>query len=62
MKMTNADKIRAMSDEELASYMTWTSCVYCKARGFCQKVKSDRWCKDIILEWLKKEAKDDQVF
>lgn len=51
---SNADRIRAMSDEELAVFITGTSIcellcgpppTYCKGR-----------CEEKCLEWLKKEA------
>lgn len=43
---SNADRIRAMSDEELADYLTWHSDNYSRY-GMC-------W-----LDWLKQEATDD---
>lgn len=54
---TNADKIRAMSDEELAEWfgkLIYPECVCCPANGagWCGKGK----CKDNWLDWLKKEC------
>lgn len=56
--MTNADRIRAMTDEELAGFASDRSCVCCPVvdrdgrmtaigRDYCYK----RW-----LEWLKQEV------
>ena len=44
LPMTNADKIRAMTDEELAEYMTQETESYLSGAG-------NYW-----LEWLKQEA------
>jgi hypothetical protein len=58
--MTNADKIRSMSDEELAEYIFGVSvgsapCVKCiDDCDFCEL--SDEDCKKKTLEWLKSEA------
>lgn len=52
---TNADRIRSMSDEELAEMFsnTWdcTSCLVDDCTG--------QWCKEKLLEWLKQPAKED---
>jgi hypothetical protein len=50
--LTNADRIRAMSDEELAEFLRWDVCV---------KIKGDNrmcsgWCDECVLEWLKQPA------
>lgn len=53
---THADRIRAMTDEELAVWMVqWTDCYECVARtrGCCQ---SDESCASSICNWLKQEA------
>lgn len=55
--VTNGDKIRSMTDEQLADAIT--------ADAFCGKVTgeiatisdcSDRKCIDCVLQWLRKEA------
>lgn len=59
-KETNADKIRAMTDEELADYIFGVSeslvpCVKCSEDcDFCEL--SEEECKARILEWLQSEV------
>ena len=52
--MTNADRIRQMSDEELASWYV-IKCTIMMEKD-CQKPY--KTCKDCILEWLQKERKE----
>lgn len=52
---TNADRIRAMSDEELAEFMRWDVCG--KVRGDNRKCYGD--CSDCALEWLQQPAEED---
>ena len=61
--MTNADKIRAMSDEELAELLDMKddcTCIehYCPAYTDCRRNKDWRHttCQQTILDWLKQEA------
>lgn len=51
--VTNADKIRAMSDEELANIMAGTP--ICKER-YIDCLKDGRDCEACLLEWLKQPA------
>ena len=55
-KMTNADRIRAMSDEELAEFIK-----HIKVRAaFCKAVKdNDAFEKLCSAEWLQKSAEED---
>ena len=56
--MTNADKIRGMTDEELASLLGG-QCACCIYRIECtgrQHVGCE--CEDEILAWLKKEVQE----
>lgn len=63
---TNADRIRAMSDEELAKWLAdmW-DCCYCSEyeRTGCHPLFSaepcDQKCEQHCLEWLKKPYKED---
>ncbi len=61
-KMTNADKIRSMTDKELAEWLDehddqWDFC-HNKCHYFdgMDCTKSAQSCKDGRLEWLKQEA------
>lgn len=55
-KPTNADRIRAMTDEELAEFMCHNvsngtvNCAFCAAAEFC-RMGHNGW-----LDWLKQEA------
>lgn len=47
-KQTNADRIRAMTDEELADeLLEWYAVFY-----------AVEWSRDMILDWLKQECDD----
>lgn len=54
--MTNADRIRSMTDEELAEFLT--------TEDMCELICSpapphcDGQCKQKMLDWLKREASD----
>lgn len=56
--MTNADKIRAMSDEELADWMyDYCACPGCPAQDICMKgYTGEIDCTSIIRKWLMQEA------
>lgn len=56
-KPTNADRIRSMSDEELADFVgTYFSCEYnCAA----MTDNCDQNCGKVILEWLQSEAESE---
>lgn len=58
--MTNADRIRSLSDEELAEWLAiLTDCVNCPCRDphdQCDTV--DGSCKKQWLNWLKKEVEE----
>lgn len=53
---TNADRIRLMSDEELASFLyhSWDNSSWCN--GCCDEECS---CEPCWLDWLKQEVDDD---
>lgn len=61
LKVTNADKIRAMSDEELAEFMCanvsngTVNCAFCAAEEFC-RMGHNGW-----LEWLKQEVTSEKA-
>ena len=57
--MTNADKIRAMTDEELSDFIGTHDCLDCPLNN------EDSWCDsrgktchEIVLNWLKQEVTD----
>ena len=57
MTQTNADRIRSMTDEDLAEFLCHAvspsgviNCSSCEAQGFC-KMGHNGW-----LDWLKQEA------
>lgn len=56
---TRADKIRKMSDEELAELLANTAndCYRCRMGVRCDVGKNnDRKCKDVYLDWLQMEV------
>lgn len=54
-KTTNADRIRNMSDEELANTL-FNSCLEVMHIGECPNVDDVGMCKKCILDWLQSEA------
>jgi hypothetical protein len=59
-KTTNADRIRSMTDEELAEAFA-TACPEVDTVRRCCKyfAKGNLGCRACWLDWLKEEAKDD---
>jgi hypothetical protein len=56
--MTNADKIRGMTDTELADLLADViDCWHCPTYADCTDVKS---CDNALLAWLKQEHKEEQ--
>ena len=65
--MTNADRIRAMSDEEIAEYVCRNSIntlcdIICG--GECNAIstlkRSGDWaCKEIVMKWLQQPSEED---
>lgn len=67
--ITNADRIRAMSDEEMAEWVTsggncvMTICDHI-CGGKCSAIKtfkksSEEACKEIVMKWLQQPAEED---
>ena len=54
-KQTNADRIRAMTDEELAETLCLAGCNKCDWNQICGK-SNERDCENDWLDWLKQEA------
>lgn len=63
--MTNGDKIRKMSDEDLAGLLANIFiCPTCLANSVCSRrravcVEINFTCVKTVQNWLKQEAKDD---
>jgi len=55
-KMSNADRIRAMTDEELTEWLAHKGCFHCDARTTCIDRFLVGTCQDAIMDWLKQEA------
>ena len=55
---TNADRIRAMNDEELADFLDrWEMGSIDYSKTFCSWCKGQYNCRDdCLMDWLKKEA------
>lgn len=57
--MTKGDKIRAMTDEELAEMLLLSTCYFrcskCKYHSNC----IGKSCTEAALEWLKQEVSED---
>lgn len=53
--MTNADRIRAMSDKELAALLSCTGCQFC---GFEHEPNCTHECEKNTLEWLKRPIEE----
>lgn len=55
--LTNADRIRAMTDEELAYWMT-----HLHEDGHCLNERCqiflDKTCEECVIDWLKQPAKE----
>ena len=50
---TNADRIRAMTDEEMAELLRDYQCNTCDFSGFCEETDK---CKEEIFKWLTQEV------
>ena len=55
---TNADRIRAMSDEELAELL-YNGCTGHKCTNYYPEENLEEQCKRCWLDWLKQEVADD---
>lgn len=61
-QQTNADRIRAMSDEELALYLqNWCTAAACKYGDnyfACENFIADGECDKCVVDWLRQPVKD----
>lgn len=59
-KQTNADRIRAMTDEEMAVVIAWpylASPPWCAEHRTCPHISEDQTpCDNCALDWLKQEV------
>ena len=56
--MTNADRIRGMSDEELANFIPdWSYTKACKCNEH-EFIGCDNQCEKCVLDWLKQPAEE----
>ena len=53
---TNADRLRSMSEEELARLFADGNCGYCRIHDFCFAKGCQIDCEDVWLDWLKQEC------
>ena len=58
-RVTNADQIRSMTDEQIADLLLQNVCNVCDGRGSGQCGES-AYCACHVLEWLTKEADDSE--
>lgn len=57
-RKTNADKIRNMTDKELAEVLfEYSNCDYCCIREKCTKI-AENSCIDTFLAWLQSEVEE----
>ena len=58
--VTNADRIRAMSDKELSEQLVFmsTSCEFCVKQKKCEEVPDYKYCMEGILDWLQQPAEE----
>ena len=56
-KQSNADRIRSMTDEEMAKYY-FDAFFYTTPYCFKPECTDDDACEECLLNWLKQEAKD----
>lgn len=58
-KISNADRIRAMSDEELAEWLAYPVCAYAGCEKNCPAIQGNEGmnCNANVLEWLQQPVK-----
>lgn len=58
---TNADRIRSMSDEELAEWLAYPVCAYAGCEKNCPAIQGNEGmnCNANVLEWLQQPAKEE---
>lgn len=57
--MTNADRIRAMTDEEMAKWFCDKVSCGCECLALCRNCgRDDKSCSQAWLNWLKQEVQE----
>ena len=56
--MTNYEKIKAMSVEEMAKVLSGLECVVCPASEECEKEEVGKTCDELLKEYLLQEAEE----
>lgn len=57
--MTNADRVRSMSDEELAKFINDSiACDHCIHDGHCNEFDNYQKCLEGVLNWLRLPVED----
>lgn len=56
--MTNAEKIKSMTDEELSHYLPSADCYNCPIQADINDCYCTSSCYECALNWLKKEAEE----
>ena len=54
--VTNGDRLRAKSDQELAEIFARGECGYCRIHDFCAAQENGLNCEASWLAWLRQEA------
>lgn len=60
--MTNGEKIRSMTDEELAEFLDKVvGCDFCPIKKFCDEERTTPYvnCETVWSRWLSREVKND---
>lgn len=55
--LTNADRIRRMTDKELAAVLSWGSFVCERQDGDCERLENFD-CRECLLRWLRAPAEE----
>ena len=59
--VTNYDRIRNMSVDELATLLGYSSCNVCPAKQFCDSTYAIKYknCNDVLKHWLENEVTEE---
>jgi hypothetical protein len=57
--MNNFEKIKNMTLDEMAKYLTKltsTYCEYCTFKEYCEDNEDDISCREVLKQWLQQES------